>query len=155
MGEVISVFKNLLEKGGEKNMEKDNSGIVAGLWFVVAILSVAFIGFLFWFFPTYTVWSREMNGRAELAEAEWSKKVAVETAKAKRDSASLEAEAEIVKSKGLAEANRIIGDSLEGKEEYLRYLYITNLAEGENREVIYIPTEAGLPILEATRNAGK
>ena len=50
--------------------------------------------------------------------------------------------------KGTAEANRIIGDSLKNNEAYLRYLWIHNLEEGKN-EVIYIPTEAGMPILEA------
>lgn len=130
------------------NEQKGNMAVVGGILFLI-FLAVAFIGFLMWVIPTYTVWSSEMTGKAELAQAEWSKKVAVESAKAKKDSAQLLAEAEIIKSRGLAEANRIIGDSLEGKEEYLRYLYITNLAEGENREVIYIPTEAGLPILEA------
>lgn len=135
--------------------EQKSNIFVAGFFLFVVLLIIGIIAFLMWAFPTYNVWSREMGGRAELAEAEWTKKVAVETAKAKKDSAQLLAEAEIIKSKGLAEANRIIGDSLEGKEEYLRYLYITNLAEGQNREVIYIPTEAGLPLLEAGRTVKK
>lgn len=136
--------------------DKQKSNIfVTGFFLFVGLLIIGIIALLMWAFPMYNVWSREMGGRAELAEAEWTKKVAVETAKAKKDSAQLLAEAEIIKSKGLAEANRIIGDSLEGKEEYLRYLYITNLAEGQNREVIYIPTEAGLPLLEAGRTVKK
>jgi regulator of protease activity HflC (stomatin/prohibitin superfamily) len=63
------------------------------------------------------------------------------------------AQAEIARAKGVAEANRIIGDSLKGNEDYLRYLWIHNLAEAEKlgAEVIYVPTEANLPILESTR----
>ncbi|MGB3393800.1 MAG: hypothetical protein WA956_12380 [Stenotrophomonas sp.] len=52
----------------------------------------------------------------------------------------------------MAEANRIIGDSLKGNEGYLRYLYIDALKTTPN-QTIYIPTEAGLPILEAQRKA--
>lgn len=120
-------------------------GLAAG------ILGVVTLAFLFWFFPIYGIWAAEQHGRAELANAEYSKRVAVETAKAKNDSANYEADAEVIRAQGVAQANHIIGDSLKGKEEYLRYLYITNLESGQNREVIYIPTEAGIPILEADR----
>lgn len=120
-------------------------------WIVAGIVLMSlWMGSLF-FFPLYGVWQRELEGRAELAQAEWTKRVAVESAKARRDSATLDAEAEVERAKGVAEANRIIGDSLRGKEEYLRYLYITGLKDNPGKEVIYIPTEAGIPILESQR----
>ena len=50
----------------------------------------------------------------------------------------------------MAEANKIIGASLKSNEAYLRYLWIQGLQDGSS-EVIYIPTEANLPILEAVR----
>jgi regulator of protease activity HflC (stomatin/prohibitin superfamily) len=101
----------------------------------------------------------ESNGRAILLEAESSKKAMIEEAKAKNEAATLEAQAkvkiakaeaqvEIERAKGVAEANRIIGQSLKGNNEYLKYLMIQGLNEGKG-ERIYIPTEAGLPILEA------
>ena len=46
----------------------------------------------------------------------------------------------------------ITDDSLKGNDAYLRYLWVQGLQDGSS-EVIYIPTEAGLPILEATRGA--
>ncbi len=58
--------------------------------------------------------------------------------------------AEVERAKGVAEANKIIGSSLKGNESYLRYLWIQGLQDGSS-EVIYIATEAGLPILEASR----
>lgn len=85
---------------------------------------------------------------AELAKAEWEKKIITETAKAKLENAKLDAQAEIERAKWVAEANKIIGDSLKWNEDYLRYLWIHNLENGGNN-VIYIPTEAWLPILEA------
>ena len=62
-------------------------------------------------------------------------------------------QADIERAKAAAEANRIIGESLKDNEEYLRYIWIKGLQEGKG-ERIYIPTEAGLPILEAGK-AGK
>ena len=98
----------------------------------------------------YTVWACEMDGKATLKEAEWSKQAAVEEAKARLESAKLDALAEVERAKGVAEANKIIGDSLKDNESYLRYLWIQGLHDGTS-ETIYIPTEANLPILEATR----
>jgi regulator of protease activity HflC (stomatin/prohibitin superfamily) len=99
------------------------------------------------------VYIAEMEGRAKLAEAEGSKKIQIEDAKGKLESAKLLSDAEVERAKGVAEANKIIGDSLKNNESYLRYLYIQNLekAEAAGSSVIYIPTEAGLPILEANR----
>lgn len=101
--------------------------------------------------PAYNVWIKEMDGRAKLAEAEQSRRIAVLEAQAKMDSAKMLSGAEVERARGVAEANKIIGDSLAGNESYLRYLWIQNLSAGEGREVIYIPTESGLPILEAGR----
>lgn len=57
-------------------------------------------------------------------------------------------QAEVERAKATAEANRIIGESLKNNEAYLSYLWIQGLKDGTG-ERIYIPTEAGLPILEA------
>ena len=68
---------------------------------------------------------------------------------AKKESAQLLADAEVTRAEGVAKANKIIGDSLKGNESYLRYLWINGLSEKDNNTVIYVPTEANLPILEA------
>jgi regulator of protease activity HflC (stomatin/prohibitin superfamily) len=100
------------------------------------------------FGPMYNVYSERMQGEAALARSIAEKQVAVQTALAKKESATLLADAEVLRAGGVAQANKIIGDSLKGNEAYLRYLWIHNLEEGKN-QIIYIPTEAGLPILEA------
>lgn len=99
--------------------------------------------------PIYKVWKAEKAGEAEYAQAEQNRRIKILEAQALKDSAVLRAEAEVEKAKGLAQANQIVAEGLEGHDEYLRYLWITNLEAGEGKEVIYIPTEAGLPILEA------
>lgn len=122
--------------------------IVVGIAVFVVIL---LISSLFAVWPVYKVWKQEMNGKADLAEAEWSKQIMIEEAKAELESATLKAQSEIERAKGVAEANRIIGSSLKDNDAYLRYLWINGLQDGSS-EVIYIPTEANLPILEATRS---
>lgn len=96
----------------------------------------------------FKVFSAEQTGKAELAQAEFNRQITVREAQAHLDSAKLLAEAEVERAKGVKQANEIIAGSLKGHEEYLRYLWIQNVSVGEH-QVIYVPTEAGLPILEA------
>ena len=100
--------------------------------------------------PVYNVWQQEMTGKAELRRAEQNRQIRIQEAKAKKESAVFEAQAEVERAKGVAAANKIIGESLNENENYLRYLWIQSLNDG-NAEVIYVPTEANLPILEANR----
>ena len=103
--------------------------------------------------PKYNVYSQKLAGEAELARAESNRKIAIAEAEAKKESAKQLAEAEVIRAEGVAKANTIIGDSLKNNEAYLRYLYITGLNESDDKgnKIIYVPTEAGLPILEAGR----
>ncbi|MBH0112220.1 membrane protease subunit [Novosphingobium sp. YJ-S2-02] len=94
------------------------------------------------------VWNAQVAGEAQLAQATQNRRIAVLEAQAALDSAKLKAKAEVERAKGLAAANRIVADSLGGPEGYLRYLYIQNLEESKG-QIIYVPTEGGLPILEA------
>ena len=111
------------------------------------VVIVIFV-FVLWGAPQYKIYRLEKNGLALLKEAEWSKQVLIEEARAQKESASLYAEAEIERARGVAEANRIIGTGLKGNEEYLKYLYIQGLS-GNDNQIIYVPTEATIPILEA------
>jgi Tfp pilus assembly protein PilE len=101
--------------------------------------------------PNYEVYYQRKAGEAMLAHASFSKEVAVAEAKAKMESAELLAKAEVKRAEGVAKANKIIGDSLKENEAYLRYLWVSNL-ENKDKTVIYVPTEANLPILESTRH---
>lgn len=98
--------------------------------------------------PFYGVYSQRMAGEAELAKAEYTRRVAVLEAQAKLDAATKLADAEVARAVGVAKANQIIGDSLKGNEAYLRYLWIDKL-DSTHGQIIYVPTEAGIPILEA------
>ncbi|MBR8188585.1 hypothetical protein KDW82_05860 [Burkholderia vietnamiensis] len=130
----------------EKRFLISASGIGA-----LAIATLA--GGLLYGCPQYRVYSQRMDGEAELAQANYSKQVQVQDAKAKLESAQAYADAEVIRAQGVARANAIIGNSLRDNEAYLRYLWINKLSdsEGKGGQVIYVPTEAGLPILEASR----
>lgn len=100
--------------------------------------------------PVYRVWQKGLAGKAQLKQAEYNRKIKIREAEAKFHSAKSLAKAEVERAKGVAKANKIIGNSLRNNDAYLRYLWIQGLQDGSS-EVIYIPTEANLPILEAGR----
>ena len=111
---------------------------------------VGFLALIMWGMPTYNVWEKGLAGQAELKRAEWNRQISIKEANAKMESATMLAKAEVERAKGVAEANQIIGESLKENEAYLRYLWVQGLQDG-NSEVIYVATEANLPILEAGR----
>lgn len=96
----------------------------------------------------YNVWSMEMSGKAKLAEATQSRMIQVEQAKAEKESAELR-----------AEAIAIVGQAAKDFPEYRTQEYIGAFAEalkeGKMSQIVYIPTEAGMPILEASRLRGE
>lgn len=125
------------------------TAIASAVWIGTGIFALStIIGGCAYIKPKWGVWAAEMEGAAELAQAEQNRKITVLEAEAKLESAKALSAAEIERAKGVAEANRIIGESLKDNESYLRYLWIQNLESGSN-SVVYVPTEAGLPILEA------
>lgn len=125
-------------------MENKSNIVLLGLLITVVILV------LFWALPEYTRYQNIKSAENELAAQQYLKQVVIATAEAKNESAKYEAEAEVTRAEGVAKANKIIGDSLTNNEAYLRYLFVNNLEHTQN-QIIYIPTEANLPILEAKR----
>ncbi len=117
------------------------AGVVIGALALVALL----VGW-----PQYRVYQQRLAGEAALAEAQSSRQVAILEARAKKESAISLAEAEVIRAQGAAKANAILQNSLGGPEGYLRYLQIQAL-ENTKSSLIYVPTEAGLPVTEARR----
>lgn len=134
------------------NMNSSSDRFLSLMFFIIVgvIVIGAVIG-LIWGYQTFRVYSAGQAGKAELAQAEYNRQIIVRQAQAKLDAATLEAEAAVAHAKGVKESNEIISNGLGGPEGYLRFLYIQMLSEQTNSQVIYIPTEAGLPILEAAK----
>lgn len=119
-----------------------------------ALLLLGLIALGMWGCPAYSVYSSEKAGQANYAKAEKDRQIKVLEAQAELDASKLKAQAEVERARGVAGANAIIADGLKGNEMYLRYLWIDKVAGSTNREIVYVPTEAALPILEAGRGAG-
>lgn len=136
----------------EDREEKERAFFVKAAIAVILVVVVS-VGGCMGVRPAYTVYTQRMEGEAELAKANFSKQVQIQDALGKKESAAYLAEAEVIRARGVAQANTIVGDSLKNNEAYLRYLWINKLSDSESKggQVIYVPTEAGLPILEAGR----
>ena len=128
---------------------KQQNGFIDPAIALIAIGAVVIIGGLAFGLPQYNVWTKTLNGKALLQEQEYVRQVKVLEAKALKDAAVLQAEAEVERAEGASAANKILGESLKGNPEYLTYLYIQNLENADNskeKTVIYVPTEKGIPI---------
>jgi len=101
-------------------------------------------------YPFINVCKEGIKEQAELARAEYNRQIITCEANAKEESSKSLAEAEVIRAEGVAKANKIIGDSLEGNESYLRYLWVQGLQTNQ-MQVVYVPTEGNLPILETNR----
>lgn len=115
---------------------------------IVLILLISVIALGMWGCPKYKKYEKNLSGQAALAEAEWTKRIRVEEAKAEIDAAVQFAKADSVRAIGIANANMIISNSI--TKEYIQYKFIEGLNDG-NTEVIYVPTEANIPVMESYR----
>jgi len=127
-----------------------------GTGFTIMVLAViALVGAAFMIgMPTYNVYAKRMQGKAAYEEAVQNRRIRVLEAEALLEAAEKTAQAEVMRAKGTNEANRIMAESLGGPDNYLRWAYINMLQEtagSGDRQIIYLPTEAGMPILEAGR----
>ena len=86
-----------------------------------------------------------MNGKAELSNSEYAKQVLVQEANANLEAERLNAEAEVVRAQGAADARNVEGLGMTS-EEYIQYLWVKKLSLAES-SVIYLPSEGGLPML--------
>ena len=116
---------------------------------ITLILLVVITAVLMLTIPMYQVWSSRKKGQAEYMRAEQNRRIKVEEAKANLEAEKLNAQAEVERAKGAAEAIKIENGSI--TPTYIQYLWVRQQNATTNNRIIYIPTEAGLPILEAGR----
>jgi len=118
--------------------------VLVGMVFLIAVIAISFYAL-----PKYNAWRAEINiitqqrnGAAELAKATQSRQVLIEQARAEKDSAQLR-----------ADAIAIVGKAAKEFPEYRSQEFIGAFAEalhnGTINQIIYVPTESNIPILEA------
>ncbi|NRA30452.1 MAG: hypothetical protein HRU11_09330 [Parvularculaceae bacterium] len=113
-----------------------------------AWLSLGLLSALLLWGPIVGPWVQERKGLANLRQAEQERRILVEQAQAEKDAASAR-----------AEAIAIVGTAAKEYPEYRQQEFIGAFAEAMQRcqgiDVIYVPTEANIPIMEASRQAVK
>lgn len=124
-------------------------GIIFSIVSAIVLMAVV----LMFVIPKYNVWTSELEGRAEFVRAEQNRQIKIEEAKANLEAEKLNAQAEVERAKGAAAAIEIENGKL--TETYIRYLWVRQQNDLNDKTIIYIPTEGGLPILESTRNLAK
>lgn len=92
--------------------------------------------------PQYNVYRQRLQGEAQLAHAHAARQILVQQAQAEKDAALLR-----------AEAIKIVGQAAKDYPEYRQQEFIGAFAEalkeGKINQIMYVPTEANIPITEA------
>lgn len=115
------------------------------------------VGVLLFGFPVYNVWQQEMAGKAEMAKAEQNRRILVEEARARLEAEKLNAQAEIERARGMAEAMKIENGTL--NSVYNQYLFIRTLEKladkGNLPQIIYMPSEGLVPVMYVSKTKPK
>ncbi len=119
----------------KRNLKIGAIGILLTLIFVVVCMIS---------YPLYSVWQQGLEGHAILAKAEQTRQIQIIQATAEKEAAVQR-----------AEAIKIVGQAAKDFPEYRLQEFVGAFAEalhnGKISQIIYVPTEGGIPILEATR----
>jgi len=111
------------------------------------LFGLMFIGGLFAGCPVYNVWQQGLAGKANLEKAKEERKILIEQAQAELDSSKIR-----------AEAIQIMGRAAKEYPEYRHQEFIGAFAEalnnGDIEKVIFVPTEANIPIVQVRNDTG-
>lgn len=129
----------------ERKLRRQTAFIVFG----AILLFWAVVFSMFVFLPRYNVWRSELKGKAEFVRAEQNRQIKIEEAKANLEAEKLNAKAEVERAKGAAEAIKIENGQL--TTTYIQYLWVRQQSNNQIQKIVYIPTEASMPILEAKK----
>ena len=123
------------------------------VWVLIFVVATVVLWFLVGY-PVWRVWASHQAGLADLQKAKNEQQIQIARAQSRLDAAQLNKKAAIVEAEAVAAQIDQIGTQLTEHGLYLRWQWIKMMEDhhGENDEtIIYVPTEANLPILEATR----
>lgn len=135
-------YSNPLRLGQPKKKGTHMNGF---LWVLTAALVVMVIIGMLIGIPQYNVWRMQLAGEGALKYAEQQRQVLVQQAKA-------EAEAAVMR----AQAIHTVGAAAKQYPEYRYQEFIGAFAEalhqGKISQIIYVPTEHSIPIVEAPQS---
>ena len=114
----------------------------------IALGSIMFIVGIMFAYPLYNVWQQGLAGEAELKRAEQSRQIVIKRAKAEQEAAQY-----------TAKAIEIVGAVAQKYPEYRKQEFISAFGEalnnGDIETIIYVPTEANIPLIEVSRLLNK
>lgn len=137
----------------DRVLDRAETAIVWGIIFSVVALGLgvcfgavaAYQPFKVWA-AGYTVQQEQLVGEAEFVRAEQNRRILVEQARAEKDAALLR-----------AEAIEIVGQAAKDFPEYRYQEFLGAFGEAlqsdQVEQIVFIPTEANIPITEAGRTA--
>jgi len=109
---------------------------------LIALAILVFVAAAMYILPQYGVWQQLLSGKASLARASQERKILIEQAKAEVESAGLR-----------AKAIQIVGQAAKDFPEYRLQEFMGAFGEAltsdKIHQIIYVPTEANIPILDA------
>jgi hypothetical protein len=112
---------------------------------LITVVSLVFIASLMAGCPIYNVWQQGLVGEAALKRASQEKQIMIEQAKA-----------EVIAAEQRALAINAVGSAIREFPEYREQEFIGAFAQaledGNIHQIIYVPTEANIPIMEAGRS---
>lgn len=125
------------------------------LVFLIFVVLAGIAGGLAWAlvgYPKWRVFAAHQAGLADLQRAKNEQQIQVSEAQGRLDAAELNKQAAVIEAQAVALQIKEIGEQLTKHDLYLRWQWIKMMEELDTRaQVVYVPTEANLPILEAGR----
>jgi hypothetical protein len=103
-------------------------------------------------YPIWNVWASRKSGEAELEQAYKEQQIQIAEAESRLKAAELNKRAAVIEAEAVSLQIKAIGEQLQKHDLYLKWQWIKMMEDRHSKaDTIYVPTEAGLPILEAGR----
>lgn len=118
-----------------------------GSGFLVVLIFWILVGY-----PKWRVWASHQDGLADLTRAKNEQQIQIAQAQSRLDAADLNKKAAVIEAQAVALQITEIGKQLTEHDLYLKWQWIKMMEDQDTEAtVIYVPTEASVPILEANR----
>ncbi len=124
------------------------------VFWLIGIIAAVLILWALIGYPKWRVWASHQSGLADLMQAKNEQQIQIAEAQSRLDAAELNKRAAVIEAQAVALQIAEIGKQLTAHDLYLKWQWIKMMEDRHaDADTIYVPTEAGLPILEASRNA--
>lgn len=121
------------------------TGLIVWIGFVFVVL----VTWSLFGMPMWRVWAQRKQGEADLQQAHKEQQIQVSKAQGRLDAATINKQAAIIEAEAVSAQIEKIGQTLTKHDLYLKWQWIKMMEERPESSVIYVPTEANLPIMEA------